>query len=60
MEHISGSIFYSFIQLVFMVCHVEDYQNIFTLRCKPLTFTSYKVFLKNKRSGTTLPASYPA
>ena len=39
--------------LVFMVCQVEDYQNILKLRCRPLSFTSYKAFLKNKRSGTS-------
>ena len=31
------------------------------INCKPLTFTSHKAFLKNKkRSGTSLPASFSA
>ena len=33
----------------------------FKRRCWPLSFTSYKAFLKiNKRSGTSLPASFSA
>ena len=48
----------SFKQLVFMVCQVEDYQNILKLSCRPLAFISYKVFLNNKRSGASLPASF--
>ena len=58
-EHISRSIAYSFIQLLFIVCQVEDYRNILKLSCGSLAFTSYKTFLKNKkRSGTSLPASF--
>ena len=55
-ENIYGSIevLYSlFIQ-------VEGYQNKLKLSCWPLTFTSFKAFLKNKRSGTTLAGSFPA
>ena len=38
---------------------VEDYQNIFKLRCCTLAFMSYKTFLQNeKRSGTSLTASF--
>ena len=41
----------------FIVCQIEDNQNILKLSCRPLCFTSYKAFLKNKkRSGTTLSA----
>ena len=49
------------LQFVFIVCRVEDYQNILKLSCRQLAFTSYKAFLKNKkRSRTSLPASYSA
>ena len=34
--------------------------NISKLRSGPLSFTSCKAFLKNKRSGTSLPASFSA
>ena len=48
-----------FYTVSFFVCQVEDYQNILKLSCRPLAFTSYKAFLKNKkRSGTSLPASF--
>ena len=41
--------------------HVENYQNILKLRCWPLTFISYKTFLKNKkRPEASLPALYSA
>ena len=43
------------------VCQVEDYYRILKLNCRPLAFTSYKVFLKNKkRVGTSLPNSFSA
>ena len=37
-------VLYSF----FITCQVEDYQNMLTLSCRPLAFTSYKGFLKKK------------
>ena len=41
----------------FIVCQVQDYQNISKQSYRPPAFTSYKAFLKNKkRSGTSLPA----
>ena len=50
-----------FMQAVFIVSQVEDYQNILKLSFRPLGFTSYKDFLKNKkRSGTNLSASFSA
>ena len=46
-------------QFVFIVCQVRDYRNILKLSCRPLAFTLYKAFLKNKsRSGTRLPPSF--
>ena len=58
-EHIFESAFYSFMQLVFIVCQVEDYQNIFKLSSGSLAFTSYNSFSKNKRrSGTSLTALF--
>ena len=48
-------------KFVFLVYQVEDYQNIFKLSCKPLAFTSYKAFLKNKNiSRNSLPTSFSA
>ena len=45
----------------YIVCQVEDYQNILKLSCRPLAFNSHKGFLTNKkRSGTSLPASFSA
>ena len=39
----------------------QGYWNILKLRCGPLSITSYKAFLKNKkRSPTSLSASFPA
>ena len=43
-ELISGSVVQSFIQLVFIVDQVEDYQNILKLSCRSLVFASYKHF----------------
>ena len=49
------------IYLVSIVCQVEDYQNILKLSSRPLTFTSFEVFVKSKkRSGTSFPASFSA
>ena len=50
-EHISGSVVSSFIQLVFIVCQVEGYQNILKLGCRSLAFISKKAFSKNKKSS---------
>ena len=48
-------------QFDFIVCLVEVYWNILKLSCRPLTFTLYKAFLKNKkRSWTIIPASFSA
>ena len=47
---ISGSIVQSFIKFVFIVCQIEGYRNILKLSCRPFPFTSYKPFLKAKRS----------
>ena len=50
-----------FMHFVFIVCEVEDNRKWSKLNCRPLAFTSYKAFLKNKkRSGTSLPASFSA
>ena len=41
--------------LFLLYIQAEDYRNIMKLKCKPLGFTSYKTFLKNKRKfGTNL------
>ena len=37
------------LQFIFIVCKAEGYQNILKLNCRPLDFTSYKVFLKNQK-----------
>ena len=40
-----------------MVLQVEGYRNVSTLSCRPLVFTSYQAFSKNKkRCGTSLLA----
>ena len=45
-----------FYAVCFYCMPVEGYQNILKLSCRPLAFTLYKAFLKNKkRSGTILP-----
>ena len=59
-DHISGSIVLSFIQFVFIVCHVDAYQNILKLSCRPLAFALNEAFLQNKRSGTVLLAPFCA
>ena len=46
--------FYKFV----VVFQAECYRNILKLRCRPLTFTSYKAFLENNmKPGTGLVAS---
>ena len=47
-------------QFVFIVCQVEDYQNILKLSCKPIAFSSYKAFLKRKEIGTSLLITFSA
>ena len=48
-------------QLVFIVCKVENYRNILKLNRRRHAFTSYKAFLKNKkRFVTSLLASFSA
>ena len=60
-EYMSEWIVYSCIQLGFIVCQFQDYRNILKLSGRPLAFTSYKFFKKNKkRCGTSLPASFSA
>ena len=41
--------FKSLIQFVFIICQFEGYLKIMKLTCRPLAFTSYKAFLKNKK-----------
>ena len=43
-----------------MVYQVKDSQNILKLSCRPLALTSYKAFIKNKRSGISLSVSISA
>ena len=39
----------------------QGYRDVMTLRCRPLAFTSFEAFSKNKkRSGTSFPASFSA
>ena len=61
-EHISGStVSKVWLQFVFIVRQVKGYWNVLKLSCRPLAFTSYKAFLKNKkRSATNLPGSFSA
>ena len=48
-----------FMQIVFVVCQVEDYQKILKLSCRALAFTSDKAFLKIKKwYGTSLPQTF--
>ena len=47
--------------LFLLYIQVEGYRNILKLRCRPLGFTSYVAFLKNKkRFGPILLASFSA
>ena len=57
----SGSIVQRFIHFVFIVCQVEDYQNILKLNCRLLAFITNKAFIKNKKeSGSSLHVSFSA
>ena len=38
---------------IFIVCQGEGYQYVSKLSYRPLVFTSYKAFLKNKKQSTT-------
>ena len=45
-------------QFVYIVCQVDDYQNILKLSFRRFAFTSYKAPLQSRRkSGTSLPAT---
>ena len=47
--------------IFFIICQVEGYQKILKLSFRPLSFISYKAFLKNKkRSRINLPALFSA
>ena len=60
-EHITGSIIWNVVEFIFIPWQNEDYQNIFKLSRRPLSFTSYKAFSKNKKmSGTSFPATFSA
>ena len=48
-EHISGSIVYSFIQLISIACLFKGYRSIVNPNWIPLAFTLYKAFEKTKR-----------
>ena len=49
------------IQFVLIACQVGRYQNILKLSCRLLAFTSYKIFLINKKwSGIGFPDSFAA
>ena len=49
------------IQFVLIACQVGRYQNILKLSCRLLAFTSYKIFLINKKwSGISFPDSFAA
>ena len=57
--NLSGSIVESVIQFVYYIPNWGLSKYIKT--CRPLAFTSYKAFLKNKKmSRTSLPASFSA
>ena len=58
MEHISGSTVYSFMQFVFIVSPSQGLPKYNETEVMELAFISYQFFLKNKRSGTSLPASF--
>ena len=61
-EHISGSIvFKKVLYSLFLLYNNMFKRNMFKLSCRPLVFTSYKAFLKNKeRSGISFPGSFSA
>ena len=55
-----SKVIYSYIKL-YILYQVEDYRKRLKLSCRPLAFTSYKAFSKNKRrSGISLPISFSA
>ena len=37
------------LEFVFIVCQVEGYRNILKLKCRPLAFTSHKVFFRKQK-----------
>ena len=48
-----------FYAVCFYLCQADDYQNILKLSCRPLAFTLFKNFFKNKgKSGTSVPVSF--
>ena len=51
---------YSQVSYSLFLWYAKDNQNTLKLSCRLLAFTSYKTFLKNKRSGTRLPVSFSA
>ena len=58
LEHMSGSIVWSVVQSVFILCQTKGYLSVLKLSCGAFTFTSYKAFLKNKKkSGKSLPVN---
>ena len=58
--YLRSKVFYSLF-LLFIACQVEFNWSILKLSCGPLAFSSFEVFLKNKkRSGTSLLDSFSA
>ena len=58
LEHMSGSIVWSVVQSVFILCQTKGYLSVLKLSCRAFTFTSYKAFSKNKKkSGKSLPVN---
>ena len=50
-----------FYKFVFIIYHVDGYQNILKLSCRPTDITSYKACLKKKkRYETSLHTSFSA
>ena len=45
---------------IFIICQIQGYPNILKLSSRPFAFTSYKLKKKQKRSGTSLLASFSA
>ena len=56
-EHISGSVVWIFIQLVFI--QVDDYQSILKLICRTPAFTSYKLFFFKKKKKKERTSDLP-
>ena len=48
-EHISGSTVWIFMQFVLLDLQLDDYRNVLKLSWRPLAFTFYKGFLRNKK-----------